>query len=438
MSNRNISTNRSRSLSLALGLGGVLAAAGSAHAEADYILVAEDRDGRISVLDRGNRRVLASHDLQGLGVRYGPGDAFAVADVTGDGADDVILADGETGRIQVYRPVVSANGVLVLGKGLSWTPSGRAGKFDKGDRMAAGDIDGDGKAEVVIGEDSNGWIDAYRYGQESPLGSFRPKGRAGTLDKHDGLAVGDVIGDRRAEVIVAEDSNGEMDVYVFGSERPLTSIRPKLPLAGTFDGGDVLTTGRYVDGPHEQIIVIEDDGAGLNAVALRGTQGGYEPVGGGRLAAFDRNDAAGFAKSKLVMKTREKPEDGEGDVEEDPNDDPNDAPPKPPAPTLRAISISGPSKAKKGKDVSVSISLDRAGFDGAVEYEIRLSEDDVIDESDELLFTGETTERAATVKVTAKGAKGKYRWGLIVKPVAGEADRSDNAAAGNEVKLKKK
>src|SRR5437667_253766 len=73
----------------------------------------------------------------------------AVADVTGDGKADVITAAGSTGGPHVK---VFANGTFAeVGGWYAYSPDYSGGVF-----VAAGDTDGDGRAEVITGAGQGG------------------------------------------------------------------------------------------------------------------------------------------------------------------------------------------------------------------------------------------------------------------------------------------
>lgn len=107
-------------------------------------------------------------------------------------------------------------------------------------------------------------------------------------------------------------------------------------------------------------------------------------------------------------------------------------------PDLKAKAIKGPKKVTVGQTVSVKIKVDPSTMVENYTYEIRLSTNKVIDSSDHLVKIGSSSlSSKQTISVTVPALpKGKYYWGLIVKPVDGEKQAGNNYLKGNRVKLK--
>ena len=63
-------------------------------------------------------------------------DAIASADVTGDGFPEIIVAENVSDRINIFNQ---------FGRLIARFPA----DFNEGNRLAVGDIDGDGRAEIL-------------------------------------------------------------------------------------------------------------------------------------------------------------------------------------------------------------------------------------------------------------------------------------------------
>ncbi|MBN1889713.1 MAG: DUF11 domain-containing protein [Thermoflexales bacterium] len=118
-------------------------------------------------------------------------DGFAAGDVDGDGDDEIIVGDrGDT----IY--VLNASGGVV---------GSFARDFEEGDGLAAGDVNGDGQDEIIIG-DRNDHIVTYNE-SGTQLATFERD-----YEAFDGLAVGDVDCGGADEIVMADRND---HIYVF-------------------------------------------------------------------------------------------------------------------------------------------------------------------------------------------------------------------------------
>lgn len=159
-------------------------------------------EGRIEVVDGSGEPVPGS----GFNSAFGSADVVVAADVAGDNAVEVINVNGfandGAGLVTVFD--------VASGKPISELTFDTA--FDSGDRAATGDVNGDGTEELLIGNDEGGRIDVHDIKSGQPLEGFGIVDTTLDNDSNNGFAVGDVDGDGRVEVLIANKSGGRIDV----------------------------------------------------------------------------------------------------------------------------------------------------------------------------------------------------------------------------------
>ncbi len=128
--------------------------------------------------------------------RFSGGVRVAAGDVDGDGKDEIVTGAGPGGgpHVRLFRP----NGVAVGGF-FAFEPTSRAGI-----EVAAGDVDGDGKDEIVVASAGVVRVFDAKGGRKR---EFHPYGTAyrGML----GLGVADVDGDGRQEITTVRVQKGK-------------------------------------------------------------------------------------------------------------------------------------------------------------------------------------------------------------------------------------
>jgi hypothetical protein len=132
----------------------------------------------------------------------------AGGDVTGDGVADIITGPGEGGkpRVNVFDGV---NGEKLQ----SFLPFSRS--FRGGVRVAAGDVNGDGVADIITGpgEGSKARVSAFDGKDLSLLGSFLAYARQFTGGVY--VAAGDVDGDGLDDIITGPGPGMASQVRIF-------------------------------------------------------------------------------------------------------------------------------------------------------------------------------------------------------------------------------
>lgn len=108
-------------------------------------------------------------------------------------------------------------------------------------------------------------------------------------------------------------------------------------------------------------------------------------------------------------------------------------------PNLTAVSIKGPKSVRSGRNYKVKVNVEKLAWSGAYTFEVRISDNHVISSYDLLVASG-STSYDGKYKIQfrmPKLPKGKYHWGLILKPVSGEITTSDNTVLGGKMRVKR-
>lgn len=245
---------------------------------------------------------------------YTGGLFVAVADLTGDGKAEIIVSPdvGGGARIQIFSYNGTALTLVANFFGID-DPNFRGGA-----RVAAGDLDGDGLPEVVVGAGFGGGPRVATYAGKTilsgSLGSTPPKlfgdffafpgTDAATLRNGVFVATGDINGDGKADMIFGGGPGGGPRVFALDSAlltaKALDSAYAA-PLANffAFDSnlrGGVRVAAKDLDGDELTDIIV---GSGDNNPAqIRSYRSADLPAGGtGDIAAFQVIDPFGGAET---------------------------------------------------------------------------------------------------------------------------------------------
>jgi hypothetical protein len=183
----------------------------------------------------------------------------AAGDVTGDGRADIVAGAGPGGgaNVKVFDGVTRAQ----LLSFFAFTD------FHGGVRVAAGDVTGDGRADIITGAGPGGGanVKIFDGATGSQLDSF-----FAFTDFNGGVFVGagDVTGDGRADIIAGAGPGAGANVKVFDgvTRAPLASIFAFTDFRGGVQvaGGDVTGDGRA------DIVTGAGPGAGANVKIFDG------------------------------------------------------------------------------------------------------------------------------------------------------------------------
>lgn len=218
----------------------------------------------------------------------GRGVSLAVGDLTGDRRPDVVTAADRPGGVKV-RVFDGATGAVAE----EYTATEAA--FRDGASLAVGDVTGDHRPDLVIGAGRSPRVrvlDGTTFQVAAgPLGDFTAFG--GPLASGASVAVGDVTGDRRPDLVAGARVRGTARVRVFDGTTG-SVVWDKRPF-GLLDGGIPRVGAAFVsDDPVADVVVGTGPGVAARVKVLDGTtgqplpppQGGYQPFGGSTSGVF--------------------------------------------------------------------------------------------------------------------------------------------------------
>jgi hypothetical protein len=200
----------------------------------------------------------------------------AACDVDGDGRDEIVTSPGAGGgpHIRVLRLDVSGNPVAELAGFYAYHPAFTGGVF-----VACGDVDGDGIPEIITGADAGGGphvrILRIQGGTVTALFEFFAYHPAFTGGVR--VAAGNLDGSDRASVITAAGPGGGPHVRAIklftsgGTVVGIAELASFFAYAPTFTGGVFVASGNVTGDGRSEIITGADTGGGPHVRVLAGT-----------------------------------------------------------------------------------------------------------------------------------------------------------------------
>lgn len=201
----------------------------------------------VRIYDQKVRKLLG--DFNAFDSSFKGGESIAIGDVDGDGTDEIVVGTGPgpVSQVRIYDNHGNKVG--------SFFPYEKTQK--NGINVAVGDLDNDGKAEIVIGR---------MYGTDCKIEIYQKKGsvfeKYGKFlpFKHDfkygvSLAIGDTNGDGTNEIIAASGLRGSAKIRMYSMDSKL--LRKFSAFGDDRYGGISLATGDLNNNGRDEIVLAE-------------------------------------------------------------------------------------------------------------------------------------------------------------------------------------
>jgi uncharacterized repeat protein (TIGR01451 family) len=228
----------------------------------------------VRILSAGDAGLVELGGFFAYAPTFGGGVFVACGDVTGDGVAEIITGAGAGGGPQVRVFQVIGGSVTELVSFFAYDPA-----FPGGVLVAAGDVTGDGIAEIVTGAGPSGsphvrvWSLIDGVSEVAGFFAYDP-GFAGGVS----VATGDIDGDGVAEIVTGPGPGGGPHVRVFNVSGAVTERASFMAYDPAFPGGVLVASGDLNGDGRAEIITGPRPGGGPH---VRIFTGFGVPIGGG-------------------------------------------------------------------------------------------------------------------------------------------------------------
>lgn len=233
--------------------GGVRVATGDVNGDGAADFITGSGPGAAHVKVFSGRDLAELHSFLPYGTAFSGGVFVAAGDVNGDGFADIIT--GADAGTSPHVKVFSGAGGAELQSFFAYSVTFRGGV-----RVASGDINGDGRADIITGSGPGGppHVKVFDSATGAEIRSFFAYSVSFTGGVF--VACGDVAGDNAGDVITGADSGSIPHVKVFDGGS-LAEVHSFLAYSQSFQGGVRVAAGDLDGDGHDEIVTASGSGA---------------------------------------------------------------------------------------------------------------------------------------------------------------------------------
>lgn len=161
---------------------------------------------------------------------------ICTGDLNGDGKPDMVVSNnnsGNAGAISIFRNTSTSGNISFGPKIDSSIGNGPLG-------LAIADLDGDGKPEVLVAAGNSGYISVFKNTSVNDSISFAAKINVSNSGHADNILVRDIDGDGKPDLVASNFSSSSISVYRNTSTTGNISFAPKVDFTVGTNPGDIV------------------------------------------------------------------------------------------------------------------------------------------------------------------------------------------------------
>ena len=247
---------------------------GDSHEE---VLVANNSNGYIGLLKWSGATLapiwIGSGRLVGTGMHWSRGaDQFLAADVDGDSHREILIANNTNGYIGVLKWTGAALVPVWIGSG-RLQGAGMHWSRDAADQFIAANVDSDVRQEILVANNKNTYIGLLKWDGTRLAPIWIGSGRLEGLGMHwsrgidDQFVVADIDGDSRHEILVANNKNTYIGMLKWNG----SALAPVWIGSGRLEGSGM----HWSRDPVDNFVAVDADGDKRQEILISNNNNGY-------------------------------------------------------------------------------------------------------------------------------------------------------------------